>query len=271
MRFPLRHRVLLILVGFVLITGALGLIVVWYTFRMEALMASITEENLLAFHHAEALEKALMKQKGLVAYFILDGNPAWLSQQEALRRDFQDQLARIQTGAGTNDQGGTLAEIEAEYGRYIAKKSRVADLFRSGDTVEASVQHRRLQGHFESLMRLCDQFKQVHTNRILAATADSHDRAQRLRIIAVSAILISLGLTLLLAFVFVVMGITLYQQRKTERALEALRDLCRGVRGREGNSRRGAEGNRVGRRAPRARPARNRASPSPRGSRARAG
>jgi P-type Ca2+ transporter type 2C len=30
---------------------------------------------------------------------------------------------------------------------------------------------------------------------------------------------------LLLAFVFVVMGITLYQQRKTERALEALRDL----------------------------------------------
>lgn len=203
MRFPLRHRVLLILAGFVLITGALGLIVVWYTFRMEALMASITEENLRAFHHAEALEKALMKQKGLVAYFILDGNPAWLSQQEALRQDFQDQLARIQTGAGTNGQGGTLAAIEAEYGQYIAKKSRVVDLFRSGDTAEASLQHRRLQAHFESLMRLCDQFKQAHTNRILAATADSHDRAQRLRIIAVSAILISLGLTLLLAFVFV--------------------------------------------------------------------
>ena len=30
---------------------------------------------------------------------------------------------------------------------------------------------------------------------------------------------------LLLAFVFVVIGITLYQERKTERALEALRDL----------------------------------------------
>ena len=30
---------------------------------------------------------------------------------------------------------------------------------------------------------------------------------------------------LLLGFVFVVMGITLYQERKTERALEALRDL----------------------------------------------
>ena len=30
---------------------------------------------------------------------------------------------------------------------------------------------------------------------------------------------------MLLAFVFVVMGITIYQERKTERALEALRDL----------------------------------------------
>ncbi len=30
---------------------------------------------------------------------------------------------------------------------------------------------------------------------------------------------------LLLGFVFVIMGITLYQERKTERALEALRDL----------------------------------------------
>ena len=30
---------------------------------------------------------------------------------------------------------------------------------------------------------------------------------------------------MLLGFVFVVMGITLYQERKTERALEALRDL----------------------------------------------
>jgi Ca2+-transporting ATPase len=31
---------------------------------------------------------------------------------------------------------------------------------------------------------------------------------------------------MLLGFVFIVMGITLYQERKTERALEALRDLA---------------------------------------------
>jgi Ca2+-transporting ATPase len=50
-----------------------------------------------------------------------------------------------------------------------------------------------------------------------------------LLLLAAGAICLTLGdleeALLLLGFVFVVMGITLYQERKTERALEALRDL----------------------------------------------
>jgi len=50
-----------------------------------------------------------------------------------------------------------------------------------------------------------------------------------LMLVACGAIYLALGDTrealMLLGFVFVVMGITLYQERKTERALEALRDL----------------------------------------------
>ncbi len=50
-----------------------------------------------------------------------------------------------------------------------------------------------------------------------------------LLLVACGAIYLLLGdvqeALMLLSFVFVVMGITLYQERKTERALEALRDL----------------------------------------------
>jgi len=50
-----------------------------------------------------------------------------------------------------------------------------------------------------------------------------------LLLVACGIIYLSLGdvqeALMLLGFVFVVMGITLYQERKTERALEALRDL----------------------------------------------
>jgi len=203
MRFTLRHRVLLILAGFVLISFLLGLILVWHTFRMEGLMSSITERDLFAYQNAEALENTLMKQKGLISYYILDGNPDWLRQQETLRRNFLEQLARIKDASEVASQGETLDRVEAEYQQYIIKKSRVADLFRSGNEVDGAAQHRLAHAHFESLMRLCDQFKQFHTDRILAAKADSHAQAQQLRILALAAIFTSASLTLLLAFVFV--------------------------------------------------------------------
>jgi signal transduction histidine kinase len=202
MRLTLRYRVLLILAGFVFITIFLGLILVWYTFRMEALLASITEKDLLGFQNAEALENTLMKQKGLVSYFLLEGNPDWLRQQEALQRDFLDQLARVKA-ADTVSQGKVLDDIASEYRQYIAKKNRVVELFRSGDGPAGAALHRNVHAHFDSLMLQCDQFKQHYTGRIITAEAYSHEQAQSLRIFALIAISISAVLTLLLAFVFV--------------------------------------------------------------------
>jgi signal transduction histidine kinase len=203
MRFTLRHRVLIILAGFVLISFLLGLVLVWYTFRIEGLIASITEKDLSAFHQAEALENTLMKQKGLVSYFILDGNPGWLNQQEGLRRAFLDQLTRIRAASETAIQSKILDEIEVEYKHYTTKKDNVVELFRSGNPTDGAVEHLDAHVHFESLMRLCERFKQFHTDRIQSAKADSHAQAQRLRVLALAAIFISAGLTLLLAFVFV--------------------------------------------------------------------
>lgn len=203
MRFNLRHRVLAILAGFVLITFLLGLVLVWYTFRIEGLIASITEKDLSAFQQAEALENTLMKQKGLVSYFILDGSPDWLHQQQDLRRAFLDQLARIRSASETAVQNQILDEVKAEYGRYSAKKDRVVELFRSGNAAGGAVEHRDAHSHFEALMGLCERFKQFHTDRILSAKADSHAQAQRLRVLALAAIVVSASLTLLLLFVFV--------------------------------------------------------------------
>ncbi len=64
---------------------------------------------------------------------------------------------------------------------------------------------------------------------LLAIAAEVVREPMFLLLVATGSLYLLLGdLTeglLLLAFVLVVMGITLYQQRKTERALEALRDL----------------------------------------------
>ncbi|MBF0564196.1 MAG: ATPase, partial [Nitrospirae bacterium] len=64
---------------------------------------------------------------------------------------------------------------------------------------------------------------------ILAIIFEVFREPMFLLLIAGGAIYLMLGdmqeAFMLIAFVFVVIGITLYQQRKTERALEALRDL----------------------------------------------
>jgi signal transduction histidine kinase len=203
MRFTLRHRVLLILAGFVLITFFLGLILVWYTFRMEGLLASITERDLLAVRNAEALEATLMKQKGLASYYLLDGNPEWLRQQEALRKDFQDHLTQALESTADRSQRQALTEMAAEFEQYADKQRQVIELYRSGAPAVGAERHAEVRRHFDALIRRSSQFKQFHTDGIRSTEADSHAQAHRLRIIALVAILVSGGLTLLLAFVFV--------------------------------------------------------------------
>ena len=237
-RLSLRNRVLLILAGFVLITLFLGLVLVWYTFRMEGLLSSITEKHLVAFRNAEALEAALMKQKGLVAYHLLDGDPDWLRQQESLEGEFSGRLARVRDTTDDVGQIEALEDLAAEYEAYAAKKRRVVDLYRSTDPAAGGALHREAHRHFDSLIQRSARFKQFHTDRILAAESYSHEQAQRLRIISLAAIFSSAGLTLLLAFVFVYqileplrrLTLEAYRAGVPARSENEVKALSRGVR-----------------------------------------
>jgi signal transduction histidine kinase len=237
-RLSLRRRVLLILSGFVLIALFLGLVLVWYTFRMEGMLASITGKDIFAFHNADALEAALMKQKGLVAYYLLDGDPEWLRQQESLEREFLGRLARVRDTSDDAGQIEALKDLAAEYENYTAKKRRVVELYRNGDPVAGGALHRDVHGHFDALIQRTAQFKQFHTDRIREAEAYSHEQAQRLRLISFAAIFISAGLTLLLAFVFVYqileplrrLTLEAYRAGVPARSENEVKALSRGVR-----------------------------------------
>jgi signal transduction histidine kinase len=238
LRLSLRRRVLLILSGFVLITLLLGLTLVWYTFRMEGLLKSITEKDLAAFQNAEALENSLMKQKGLVSYYLLDGNSDWLKQEESLRLEFMDRMVHAREASEDPGQQQALDQLAAEYQQYAAQKRRVVDLYRSGDREAGAELHRDLRRQFESLIQRSAQYKRFHTQRILSAEVYSHAQAQRLRIISWAAILSSAGLTVLLAFVFVFqileplrrLTLEAYRIGVPARSENEVKSLSRGVR-----------------------------------------
>ncbi|MGE5257159.1 MAG: ATP-binding protein [Hyphomicrobiales bacterium] len=237
-RLNLRRRVLLILSGFVLITLLLGLTLVWYTFRMEGLLKSITEKDLAAFQNAEALENSLMRQKGLVSYYLLDGNSDWLKQEESLRLEFLDRMVRARDASDDPGQQQALDQLAEEYQQYAAQKRRVVDLYRSGDREAGAELHRDLRRQFESLIQRSAQFKEFHTQRILNAEVYSHAQAHRLRIISLAAIFSSAGLTVLLAFVFVYqileplrrLTLEAYRIGVPARSENEVKSLSRGVR-----------------------------------------
>ncbi len=65
---------------------------VWYTYRVEKVMVDIIDKNVVGLQTAEALETAIVNQKGFVSYYYLDGDPDWLKQLDDYRRIFSERL-----------------------------------------------------------------------------------------------------------------------------------------------------------------------------------
>src|SRR5512139_423701 len=63
-KISLRVRIYTVLTTLVAITLVGGLVMVWYTYRMESLLADLVDKNLAAYQAAEALESALIQQRG---------------------------------------------------------------------------------------------------------------------------------------------------------------------------------------------------------------
>jgi signal transduction histidine kinase len=202
-RFSLRQRVLIILIGFVTATVFLGVVLVWTTYRMEELLASITRQELAAVQRGEALAQVLQQQKGLVAYHLLDGQSGWLEQQAAGGQRFTTMLGQLREEADDAATRAAVDELSVEYTRYAEAKAQVVSLYLLGEPQAGAALHAEAHRHFERLLERIDELKRVHTERMLSADAAGHAQARRLRLLAAGAVAGLIGLTLLLAFVFV--------------------------------------------------------------------
>jgi CHASE3 domain sensor protein len=98
-QLSLRFRVYSVLTALVLITVMGGLVMVWYTYRMEQLLSYLIDKNVAAFQVAEALESALVNQKGFVSYYFQDGDPAWLRHLGEYRQIFKERLKEAKSFA----------------------------------------------------------------------------------------------------------------------------------------------------------------------------
>lgn len=200
-RLNLSQRVYALLTALVLITAAGGLMMWLYVGRMEGLLGEIIETDVAAFESAQALENALVNQRGFVTYFFLDGDPAWLTRLDEYRDLFQDRLRHAVSLAGNGRNLAALKGIEAEYGRYIAAKDAVIQLYLSGERAEGAQRHRKVRDRFFEVLDLCEAYKRLNMERMGAAKRAGRREAEKLRVAATLAVLLNLGVGGLLAAV----------------------------------------------------------------------
>jgi signal transduction histidine kinase len=199
----LRLRIYIILSTLVLITLLGGVIMVWYTYRMEGLFTFIVRKNLVALQQAETLQTALISQRGFVSYYFLDGDPDWLGQLGEYRRIFKERLSEARELVETEQENYALHLIESEYVQYTLSKDSVIHHYQAGEADKRAQLHRDSRDHFSRIIQLCEEYKNLHRDRLEQVSAESQTQAERLRMIAASAMLISLFLALLLAFMLI--------------------------------------------------------------------
>jgi len=202
-RTSLRARIYLILTSLVLITLAGGFVTLWYTYRMEGLMAYVFDRNLAAFQAAESLEIALINQKGFATYYFLDGDPEWLSQLDNYRRIFLERLNKTRLFAENKQHREAIRRIETEYNRYITSKDKVIAYYRNGEREKGAGFHWKVRDSFFETLKVCRRYKDLYAEEIKNTRNYSYAQAQKLRVIAVTAMVSVFFLGLLLVFVLV--------------------------------------------------------------------
>ena len=204
LRLNLRNRIYLVLSVLVLIMLSGGLLTVWYTYQMEGLLTTITEKTISSYQSAQALESALVNQKGFVSYYFLDGDPDWLRQLGTYRQIFSERLEEAQAMAISQKEQKALFEIETQYQQYIIEKDQVISLYKTGDRSTGATLHQSVRDHFFEILNLCEKYKAIQTEKIIAAEKHTHEEARRFRIISWMAIFTGILLAGFLVFVLVI-------------------------------------------------------------------
>jgi signal transduction histidine kinase len=238
-RINLRIRIHTLLIALIFITLAGGLVMVWYTYQMQGLINYIAEKNVAVLHAAEELEIALVNQKGFVSYYFLDGDPNWLKQLEEYRQIFKERLDEAYQRTETPQQREAIDKIESEYKRYVASKDQVIAYYRAGSRELGASLHQKVRQNFFKILELTNDFKKVQIDQITQAREKTHNQAERLRIIAITAMVAVFLLGGLLAFVLTsqVLGpvrrlaLTADREGGPLKPVNEITALSRGVRG----------------------------------------
>ena len=197
----LRARVFSNLIILVAIILGGGLVMIWYTYSIEALFTNLIDKDVGTLRVAEALESNLANQKGLVSYYFMDGNPEWLNQLYRYRQRFQSEITKAKKNIFTEVDQEYIEQIEREHNNYVKIKDQVIKFFMAQDKEGGLKLNENARLQFFKIMDLLTQYKILCESRINSTQNESRTQAERLRVIAVTAMSIAVILSVTLTVI----------------------------------------------------------------------
>ncbi|MBN2372659.1 MCP four helix bundle domain-containing protein [bacterium] len=200
-RINLRNRIILILSLLLLIIIVNSSVMVWYTYRLESLFKCLIDKDIAVHRAVYAMETSLANQKGYVSYYLIDGNPEWLNQLEKYHNSFEKYLNKLKKFKCTESDKEAFDQIESEYRRYINGKYQVIALHEAGEKKAADELNMEVRELFFKCLHLCEDYTNIHFEKINSTHIMSIAQAERMRIIAETAMALGVFLSCILAFV----------------------------------------------------------------------
>jgi len=185
----LRTKTSFLVALMVSVTLGCGAVMMWYTHRVDRLIETMVNETVNAYQAAEALETALVNQKGFMSYYIMDHNPEWLQRLGEYRHLFRVKLDRALALTGSPEEREALQQIGDEYDDYVKAKDQALELYIRGDDRAGSEAHVTVREHFFHILTLCEAYKKIHEELIFSTRVTVHARARQLRWITALALL----------------------------------------------------------------------------------
>jgi signal transduction histidine kinase len=194
----LRSRLYLSLGGILLLVSAGIGIMGWYTRTLERLVTEDIPMGIAAFQSAEALETALIHQKGFVTYYMLDRDPEWLRRLGEYRQIFREKLVDAEKCVQNPAQKQLLNDIRDNYARYIEMIDQVIAHYVQERLEEGRARHPEIRVLFFRIMQHCEDFKSLQAQALSRLQEHVSRETQQVRNVTLLILLITAALILVL-------------------------------------------------------------------------
>jgi len=137
------------------------------TRNLQKVFLDTMRENVTALKAAEELELALLSQKGFVANYLLSGDSVWIDSLEEKKADFKYWLNKAEDAALTPAEKGIIKDIKSLYKKYENSRSRIKQLYQSGNIQEAkNILLVDMRDSLEALYQKCEDFILINESLI---------------------------------------------------------------------------------------------------------